>query len=403
MKFLLIPENNSLSHIAKCLALMDILESNGHEVHIAISQIHSGFLNRLGIKHHILSDIQETDSGGFPSFKWFSNTETITRCIQEEVALIKQIKPDRVLGVFRFTLYASSQIAEVPYDSLICGCMIPDCTEVLGYLENENGSEVQRQLMDNFFRFAGRKFSLSLKEFGLPKIEDVRMALKGAYTFLWDFPEFLPLQKQPNLIHIGPISFERWPYDQVPMEPIIKSQEPLAVISFGTCVTDTATVFRITRLLLELGYNVIVAAGGQMEMTALRHSNPSVHVLNFAPLHQIFPYTSLLVTHGGQMTVFEALQNEIPIIVMPLQPEQAHNGVCLERIGCGARLIPSTHFTGMPEDYIQAFSRITDEQIRAKIDALVTDRNTKDNLAKMKKVLEHYQGAKTLVEFLEEK
>ncbi len=404
MKFLLIPENNSLSHIAKCLALADDLKSTGHEVHIAISRKHFDFVNNLGMsahaRVHILSDIQETDGGGFPSFKWFSNIKTIVRCIQEEIDLMKQIKPDRVLGVFRFTLHASSQIAKVPYDSLICGCMIPDCHETLGFSENENGSEFQRQLMDNFFRFAGKKFSLALHEFGLPPIEDVRMALKGERTFLWDFPEFLPLQKTPDLIHVGPISFERWPYDPVPLEPILESQKPLAVISFGTCVTDNATVSRIARILLELEYEVIVAAGGQSEMTDLGNLDPRINVLNFAPLYQIFPYTSLLITHGGQMTVFEALQNETPVLVMPLQPEQAHNGVCLERIGCGARLIPSTHFTGVPEDYIQAFNQTTDEQIKAKIHGLITNRNIKDNLAKIKKALEHYQGAKALADFL---
>ncbi len=404
MKFLLIPENNSLSHIAKCLALTDILKSTGHEVHIAISRKHSGFVNNSDISTHacvhILSDIQETDGGGFPSCKWFSNIETIVRCIQEESNLMKQIKPDRVLGVFRFTLHASSQIAKVPYDSLICGCMIPDSHEALGFSENENGSEIQRQLIDTFFRFAGKKFSLALHEFGLPPIEDVRMALKGERTFLWDFPEFMPLQKTPDLIHIGPVSFERWPYDPVPIEPILESKKPLAVISFGTCVTDSPTVSRIAKILLELGYKVIVAAGGQTEMTVSGQPDPGVTVLNFAPLHRIFPYTSLLITHGGQMTVFEALQNEVPVLVMPLQPEQAYNGVCLERIGCGARLIPSTHFTGVPEDYIQAFNQTTDEQIKAKIHGLITNRNIKDNLAKIKKTLEHYQGAKALADFL---
>jgi hypothetical protein len=405
MKLLLIPENNSLSHIAKCLSLMEILKSNGHEVHIAIGKKHSPFLNNLGICHHILSDIQETDSGGFPSFEWFSNAAIIENCIREEVALIEKIKPDRVLGVFRFTLYASSQIAKVPYDSLICGCMIPDCQEVLGFSENEGGSEVQKKFLGNFFRFAGKKYSLALTQLGLTKIDDIRITLKGEHTFLWDFPEFMPLPQNADITHIGPIAFHRWPYDYdtVDLENIFDSKYPIAVVSFGTCVTDNTAVQRIVKLLLDLGYQVIVAAGGQPTMFNIKQPDTRVIVLKFAPLDKIFPHTSLLVTHGGQMTVFEALQNKIPILVMPLQPEQAHNGVCLERIGCGTRLIPSTPFTGIPDDYINVFNQIPDDILLTKINDLTSNWKVTENLAKIEQVIDHYQGAKTLVNYLEGK
>lgn len=403
MKFLLIPENNSLSHISKCLSIMHTLMANGHEVQIAIGKKHSNFLKTLGIKHHILSDIQETDSGGFPSFKWFSNVEIIENCIREEVELINRIKPDRIIGVFRFTLYASSQLAKVPYDSLICGCMIPESHDILGFHEDEAGAELQRKFLDNFFRFAGKKFSLAMTQFGLAKIEDIRYALKGEQTFLWDFPEFMPLGKGTDITHVGPITLHHWPYDSVNLESILDSKYPIAVISFGTCVTNHAIVERIINILLDLNYKIIVAAGGQTEMMNIGPFDPRVVVLKYAPLHEIFPHTSLLVTHGGQMTVFEALQNQIPVLVMPFQPEQSHNGVCLERIGCGSRLIPSTHFTGFPEDYLHVFNQISDNEIKIKISNLVNDYKTKENLAKIKEALGYYQGAKTIVNSFEVK
>ncbi len=401
MKFLLLPENNSLSHIAKCLTIMDLLQLNGHEAQIAVSQKHSRFLNQLGIKHHIVPDIQETDSGGFPSFKWFSNPEIIAGCIREEVALINRIQPDRVLGVFRFTLYASARLAGVPYDSLICGCMIPDSREVLGFADQEAGSALQKQLLDNFFRFAGKKLSLALRKLELDVVDDIRAALKGERTFLWDFPEFMPIPKAAGVIHAGPISLRHWPYDSIDLDGILDSPAPIAVVSFGTCVTNNAAVLRIIDLLLDLNYRVIVAAGGQSEMLGIKRPDSRVAILNFAPLYQIFPHASLLVTHGGQMTVFEALENEVPVVVMPLQPEQAHNGVCLERIGCGARLIPSTLFSGIPDDYIRAFDQQSDDEIKTKIEALVNRPATKGNLSAIKEAIGRYQGAKTLANLLE--
>ena len=403
MRLLLIPENNSLSHIAKCVTVMELLESAGHEIHLAVGKKHSNFLDRLGIAHHVLPDIQETDHGGFPSFKWFSKVETITACIREEVALIDQIRPDRVLGVFRFTLFASAQIAGVPYDSLICGCMTPQSQEVLGFAERDEGRELQRTYLESFYRFAGMKLGLALKNYGLEGIDDIRYALKGERTYLWDFPEFMPIPPDPHVIHLGPISSRRWPYDRMNLDSILDSQYPIAVLSFGTCVTDRAIVCRMVDILLQLRYKVIVAAGGQREMLNIRKMDPQVVLLRFAPLNEILPHASLLVTHGGQMTVFEALQNEVPTFVMPFQPEQAHNGVCLERIGCGDRLIPSTHFTGFSDDYVKVFNRLSDVEIKARINRVPSNGETRKNLKKMKDVIDRYQGADTLVKLLEEK
>lgn len=400
MKYLFIPSNNSLSHIAKCLAIMDHIKLRGHQVEIAISKQHSAFLNNLGIKYHLLPDIQEMDRGGFPSFKWFSNVETIEKCITEEVALINEIKPDRVIGVFRFTLYASSQITKVPFDSLICGCMIPDSDEVLGYNGNEAGIGLQKKYLDNFFGFAGIKASRAMTKFGLAKIEDIRITLKGEQTFLWDFPEFMPIPKQTDLIHVGPICLEHWPYDPYNLDNVINSKHPIAVVSFGTCITNCDIVNRLVKILLDMDFKVIVAAGGQREMYNIKQSDSRVIFLMYAPLNIILPYASLLVTHGGQMTIFEALKTMTPVLVMPLQPEQAHNGVCLERIGCGSRLIPSTLFTGLPEDYINICKQMTDEDIKTKIDTLINNEETMKNLAKIRAVIDRYQGAKALVNHL---
>ena len=53
MKFLLIPENNSLSHVAKCLAMKQKLADKGHKTAVAVSRTRSQFLKKLKIDKHI--------------------------------------------------------------------------------------------------------------------------------------------------------------------------------------------------------------------------------------------------------------------------------------------------------------------------------------------------------------
>jgi len=121
----------------------------------------------------------------------------------------------------------------------------------------------------------------------------------------------------------------------------------------------------------------------------------------FVPLHKLFAHTSLLISHGGQMTVFEALHNKIPILVMPFQPEQAHNGVCLERVGCGSRLVPPQIFQGNSSVYIDALNRMTDNQIKSIISGLVNNPQTEKRLAGMEKIIKQYRAVEKLADMLE--
>ena len=102
------------------------------------------------------------------------------------------------------------------------------------------------------------------------------------------------------------------------------------------------------------------------------------------------------------MTIFEALQNKVPILVMPFQPEQAHNGVCLERVGCGCRLVPSQSFNGNSEVYVDALRRMGDNDIASKITDLCHQHGIKENLDRMKNIVSRYKGVDALVHWLEE-
>ncbi|MBI5245212.1 MAG: glycosyl transferase [Elusimicrobia bacterium] len=401
-RYLLIPGNNSLSHVVKCLAVGEALAKRGQEAQVAVGSNHSLFLRQLAIEHLILPDIQESDESVFPSVEWFRRPRTIIDCIRAEVDLLRAHRPDRVLGVFRFTLKASARIAGIPYDSLICGCMTPDSEEVLGYDAGDPGREAQRADLEGFYRYAGAKVGDAAAACGLPSSRgDIRHMLKGERTFLWDFPEFAPLPRRPDLFHVGPIAWNRWPYDAFDPQARLDGGRPLAVAAFGTCTKCLPSIRRIIKVLVDRGYRVALAAGGQKEFLAVMPDDPRVIAYSFAPLPAIWPSASVLVTHGGQMTVFEALQYEVPVVVMPFQPEQAHNGVCLERLGCGARLIASQLFQGHPGVYAKALDRMSDEEIGSKISRIVRDPSIKTRLAEIGRTIRRYRGAETIAGLLE--
>ncbi len=401
MRILLIPENNSLSHLAKCLTVRESLILRGHEVFLAVSGSRASFLTERNIPHEVITDIQETDGAGLPTVEWFKKTDAITRAIKDEVGLFKRCHPDRILGVFRFTTRASARLVGIPYDSLICGCMLPESDNALGFFDDEEDAPFQRTILNGFYRYGAARLSTVLKSFGLDGIDDMRDMLHGERTFLWDFPEFFSLPDDADVIHVGPVSWNGWPGDNINERLIGDIPQPLAIVSFGTCMQDTAVTRRITNLLGRMGYFVILAAGGQDGIVNAVTPSPSLLVCRFAPLEKLLPKASLLVTHGGQLTIFEALRHQVPVAVVPFQPEQAHNGVCLERIGCGMRLVPPVTFQGTSRVYAERLAEMSDSLIMAKILALTESKETAGNLAAMKAVLETYRGAEAIADAME--
>jgi len=400
MRYLLVPGNNSLSHAAKALAIREGLLAQGHEVLVAVSRQRSLFMESLGIPHAILPDIQENDGSGFPGVEWFRRPGSIAENIEAELKLLRDYRPDRVLGVFRFTLKASAELAGVPFDSLICGCMLPGSTDALGFAAGERGSDTQKELMSGFFRYGGLRISQALASFGLAAIDDSRRMLVGDRTFLWDFPEFMPLSATSGVRYVGPVFWDRWPYENHDWDGPDTGGRPLAIVSFGTCNGHAKGTERLAAVLGGLGYHVLIT-GGSIGLTSRLAAESWLTLCEFAPLQRILRNADLLVSHGGQMSIFEAIANEVPIVVIPFQPEQAHNGVCLERIGCGGRLVPGQPFLGDSAIYMNVLLGKKDIDLAETITGLTSRDGQAVNLASASRQMSRYRGVKDLIPLME--
>jgi UDP:flavonoid glycosyltransferase YjiC (YdhE family) len=402
MKLLLAAQTNSLSHLVKCLAIRKGLLAQGHEVVLAAGQRHRQFLQQQGITFTYLPSLQDGGGDSFPSIDWFMRPAEIQKVLTIELELLQQVRPHRVLGVFRFTLKAAAELAGIPYDSLICGCMLPELEEGMGFFPGEAGAEREHGYMTLFFRYAGARISQILRTYRLPAVEDARDMLCGERTFLWDFPEFMPLPRRPGRYHVGPIGWIDWP-DQshlADIEKYLHQDGPLAIVAFGTCVSSLPAARRIIHILVRLGFQVILAAGGQRELLQTADWGPHVQVCAFAPMSDLLPKAALMICHGGQMTLFDALAHRVPTVVMPFQPEQAHNGVCLERLGCGRRLLPPTHFHGNSQVYLDSLAALSDDDIAGVIESLVGCPTIRASLSTARDTLQCYAGVDTLLPLL---
>lgn len=371
MRVLILPGGNALSHLAKGLAVRDALRARGHEVAVAATAARAPVLSALGIPHHVLPDLQDADQGHAPAYAWFRNPGHVQRVVEAERALIAATRPDRVLGVFRFTATTAAALEGTPCDTLACGCMVPAFRGVLGFRPGEEGWDAQRQFLDAFYRRCADRLRPVLAR-SSPPLVDLRSLLLGERTFLWDTPAFEPLAREDlapgtGLIHVGPPVFEGWPADPGGAEALDRLGSPLAILSMGTALPPDSAPDRILKRLLALGFHVAIAGGGRPVAVP---PHPRVTVFRFAPMARLLDRAALLVCHGGQQSVFEAMARRVPVAVLPFHPEQAQNGLCLERLGAGGRLVPATVFWGAGAVYLEALGQLDDAALDARLAAI---------------------------------
>jgi hypothetical protein len=101
------------------------------------------------------------------------------------------------------------------------------------------------------------------------------------------------------------------------------------------------------------------------------------------------------------MTTFEALRHKVPVAVMPFQPEQAHNGVCLEALGCGRRLSPGRPFLGNPKVYEEALFAGGEKRLRNIFNELL-NAQTARCLEQAREQMSCYKGLPNLLPLLDE-
>jgi len=253
-----------------------------------------------------------------------------------------------------------------------------------------------------FHRACSSRIRPVLEQLRCPAVDAPWQLLRGQRTFLWDFPEWMELPESAAVKYVGPLWCRHWPVDHAEMPELQEASGPLALVAFGTTGVPVGAIEQLVRGLLHLGWTVVLAAGGQRNLLNILPGEKRLFRYEYAAIERILPWTQLVVCHGGQGIVFEAMRHAVPVIVVPFQPEQSHNGLCLERLGCGRRLFAPQPFWGLPV-HIEEMNQLTPGTLDAALSRLLGDSRLPDRLDEMSRVIRGYDGCASLVQCLEER
>ena len=369
----LFPHCGFLSETSRMLAIHEALRAAGQRVCVAT---HGGpwehLLNRAGVRWTQLGPhmdatrctrfIRSLPGIGAPNQSMYSDEEMLVYA-RAEAEFMQQRGVRLAVTGFTLTTLLSSRLAGVPLAASHAGSWVPPVYEA-GLLPAPSRPVVplsgwlprwlQRRLMNwspshSHIYCAG--FNRVAKVLGVEGVPSFAALLLADLTLVTDAPEILGVSRE---------AVDRWrPGRRRGYRPAttLRYTGPLYA-RLDVPVSDRVSAFldqggaiayvALTSSPPDLVRSVVAAvraAGCRVLVAATVHdlgdlAGTAVMVEPLLPSHRIMPRVALAVVTGGQGSVQTAMASGVPMVGIPLQPEQDLNVHLAERHGMAIRLAP---------------------------------------------------------------
>lgn len=277
-----------------------------------------------------------------------AETGRFLQAMDAERALLRRLRPDALVVDNRRSALVSAELLRIPTLSLTtANLMGPHCpiaptleeyAHICGPVLGASPDAVLSQPSFTGWELSRR---LPLRPAPLPRELTVGIGYRGGRprravhdltwgdrTALLDPPAFAPARGlPPSAEQVGPV----FPELDVPLPPWwhrLDASRPLVYLTFGS--TGRPEAFRrVLGQLAATGLQVVVASAG------MAPPHPDVFTARFLPGEAILSRASVVVSHGGTLTVYHALAHGVPQLVVPSHMEQAITAVGLVQQGLG--------------------------------------------------------------------
>ncbi len=166
-------------------------------------------------------------------------------------------------------------------------------------------------------------------------------------------------------------------------ESLASREGPLIYLSLGSLASGDVELMRgLIATLADSPYRVIVSMGPQHEELTLADNMVGAE---FLPQTSLLPQVDLVITHGGNNTVTEALHFGVPMVVLPVFWDQYDNAQRVHETGFGRRLSTYEH---------------SPDELRGAIDELLADEALRGRLDKVSTRLQAVRGTERAAELI---
>jgi MGT family glycosyltransferase len=345
MRILCMPYTHTFSHLIRPLAVAAKLRAMGHEVLFSGESSKTSYLERQNFEVLPLAEPNpEEIYGNIRAGKLrFIQEEELNRLIEADLELYKHAKPDLILADGRFSSAISAQIAgilhaavvnvssteyrAVPYVPFFDKIPAPDGSAVRKLLDRTNLA-LEMLVFDNVMA----AFSKLSRRHQLRQKVTATNCLAGVdLTLMPDTPQYFPTRNLPaNYRYVGPLN---WKMDTPTPEwwPPNDEGRPLLYLTMGT--TGTPELFKaVYEALVGEPYHIVATTGGQLE--GFPPAENFQHA-DYIDGDLVLERSKMVICHGGNGTIMQALGQGVPVLGMPTIPDQAYNMRRVSALGLG--------------------------------------------------------------------
>jgi MGT family glycosyltransferase len=212
------------------------------------------------------------------------------------------------------------------------------------------------------------EFDAFCRERGAPALPELEFIHSSPWLNLYLYPDEIdyararPLDGWHNLQASVRATDAAWPLP----EPLAAGHGPIVYLSLGSLGSgDVELMQTLIDSLAESRYRVIVSMGAQHDQLGLADNMTGAE---FLPQTSVLPQVDVVITHGGNNTVTEALYFGKPMVLLPLFWDQYDNAQRIHETGFGVRLDTYGH---APEQLTGALDRLLDDgALRERLGAL---------------------------------
>ena len=401
MRILVLPYTHMLSHVSRPLLVAKGLRDRGCEVIFAGESEKKKFIESEGFTVLPLYEPDPSlllDNIRKGRLKFTSDAE-IEAMIEADIALYEEVKPDIVLSDFRLSAPISTQLSglkhvaivnassteyrSLPYAPLFDWIPGDSSREYTGFRKPLNSFNLGFEMF--VFDNAMSIFKKLSKQHRLRKTVTATNCLAGVdMTLLADIPEYFPTHDLPDNYHyIGPLT---WQTDMPSPSwwPPKRSGGPLVYITMGT--TGIEEFFGVVAdLIRQSDMTAIISTGAQI--SGLKSIDGHIYIEPFVDGDLVMEACDVVVCHGGNGTIYQAIQQGKPVIGIPTIADQQFNMRMVERLGIGKSITWK-----MVLKHPQALLDL--------IHATIEDQSIHENVVRLGKTLGTYKASQTATDLI---
>ncbi|ABB32270.1 Glycosyltransferase 28 domain protein [Geobacter metallireducens RCH3] len=401
MRILAFPYTHTLSHLSRVLAVALELRRMGHEVVFAGESAKVSFVSQQGFD---VVPIHEPDPemlfGNIRSGKLrFVEDAELLQMLTADIEVIRSLKPDLVLSDGRFSAPLSTHLTNVRHAAIVNASSteyralpyVPFFDWMPPWLISRDAMIwkalvrlnlfLEMKLFDNVMKV----FKRLSRELNTNRTVTATNCLTGKdITLLADIPEYFPSRNLPASYHyVGPLTWKSvlappawWPLD-IPSSPLV-------YVTMGT--TGVSEFFsKLGPSLSTSFFSSIVTTGGQS--SELKPMPGKVYVESYLDGDLVMERSDVVICHGGNGTIYQALSHGKPVIGIPTIPDQKFNMRRVEAMGFGKSLDL--------KQFLEKPSLLADT-----VKQVLSDHSFRNSAQKIQAVLKSYNAATTSAKIL---